>query len=188
VAGVKIDSGEFPLMRNVDVSRQPDRMRVYTAWSKAFNQNVPEAVNHLADIVEDVYTFELWRHDYLDTPEEFFERIGIFGLDLDEPAKLIKELRKSRSSYKAQIIQRSIKAKELIAQGKTQREAAAELGVDRSTVSRDVCRDEVITPKMHSKREVVGYRITQYTKPETAAQKIRDIFGDHFADQLRGCL
>ena len=113
MAGVMVDSGEFKLMRNVDRSHQPTREKVYNEWIKAFRHNVPDAIEHLADVIEDVYAFELWKDNYLDTPEQFFERYGIFGLDLEEPAKLIKELRKKKSSKKTAILKRIEKAKEL---------------------------------------------------------------------------
>jgi len=186
---VSINSGEFPLMRNVDMSHQPNRSKVYTAWSKAFTYDVPEAVEHLADIVEDVYTYELWKDDYLDTPEQFFERYGIFGLDLDEPAKLIKALRSKRSTKKSEIIARAEKAKALREEGKTQQAIADELGVDQKTVSRDLGNNTVYTPEVpKERRKVIQYKISQYTTPETAAQKIRAKFGDDFAQQLKEAL
>ena len=190
MATVRIDSGEFPLMRNIDVSHQPSRSKVYTAWSRAFGDNIPAAVDHLADVIEDVYSYELWKDKYLDTPEEFFERYGLFDLDLDEPAKLLKELRKEKSSKKNQIIKRARQAKEMREQGMTQQDIADELGVHRNTVVSDLCTENsVITPKIvQEKRKVVGYRITEYTKAEVAAVKIRDILGDEFADELKALL
>ena len=80
---------------------------------------------------------------------------------------------------------RAAKAKELREEGKTQQEIAEVLGVDQKTISRDLGRNEVITQKMPKEpRTVIGYRITQYTKPETAARRIREVFGDEFADAL----
>ena len=82
---------------------------------------------------------------------------------------------------------RAAKAKELREEGKTQQEIAEELGVSQQTVSSDLSlpEKEVITPKAGKEpRTVIGYRITQYTKPETAARRIREVFGDDFADAL----
>ena len=90
---VMVDSGQFPLMRNVDVSHQPSRSRVYTAWIKAFSYNVPWALNAIADVIEDVFRYELWKDHYLATPQEFFNRFGLGCLNLEEPAKLIRALR-----------------------------------------------------------------------------------------------
>jgi len=192
MAGVTVDSGEFLLMRNVDVEHQPSRAKVYNAWSKAFGLygNVPDAVDHLADIIEDVYTFELWKDNFLDTPEELFDRMGILGLDLEEPAKLIKALRSKKSTKKQEIIARAEKAKELREEGKTQQQIADELGVSRRTVNSDISAENTVqTPKpAQEKRKVIQYTITQYTTPETAANKIRDKFGDEFADQLKELL
>jgi predicted transcriptional regulator len=184
MASVTIDSGGFPLMRNINYSRQPERSKVYNEWSKAFHYDVPGAVEHLADVIEDVYSFELWKDKYLETPEQFFAQLGLLDLDLDEPAKLIKELRKKRSTKRAQIIARAQKAKELREQGKTQQQIADELGVTQRTVSTDLEENRVITPKTSKPRKVIGYRITEYTKPETAAQKLIDTFGDKWCSEL----
>ncbi|MFN9374497.1 MAG: hypothetical protein ACK6D3_21630 [Planctomycetaceae bacterium] len=182
MAGVKIDSGQFPLMRNVDVKRQPERSRVYTAWINAFSYNVPDAVSHLADIIEDVYAYRLWEDKYLDTPEQFFERMGILGLDLERPAKLIRELRENKSGIRERIVERQ--QKEWAAkreEGQSLREIAAEAGVAPNTVKNRCATKTVITEKVAQPRTVTGYRITQYTKPTTAAAKIRATFGDDFA-------
>ena len=68
----------------------------------------------------------------------------------------------------------------------TRRQIADELGVHRNTVSSDLCtKNEVITEKVvHTPRKVIGYRITQYTKPKTAAIRIRDVFGDEWFGQF----
>ncbi len=181
MAGVKIDSGKFPLMRDVDVKRQPERSKVYSAWIRAFSYSVPDAVEHLADIIEDVYAYELWKDNFLDTPEAFFERMGILGLNLDEPAKLIKELRKRRSTVKHRIIEQ---AKEWAAKreaGESLREIAAEAGVSKNTVMRRVSHKTGMPEKVGHPRTRTTYQIQSGTKPETAAVKIRTTFGDDFA-------
>lgn len=188
MASVTIDSGNFPLMRNVDMSRQPERAKVYTEWIKAFSDRVPDAVDHLADIIEDVYAFELWKDNYLDTPEEFFEHMGIFGLDLEEPAKLLKALRSKRSSKKAEIIARAEKVKELRKQGMTQQAIADELGVSQKTVSDDLVEKSVMAQKTTKAPRKAVYQISEYTKPETAAIKIHEKFGAEFAQQLKEAL
>jgi hypothetical protein len=61
---------------------------------------------------------------------------------------------------------------------KSTRQIAKETGKSKSTVHRKVSRLN------GTDRQVAQYNITQYTKPETAAQKIREKFGDEFAKQL----
>ena len=184
---VTIDSGQFPLMRNVDVGHQPSRAKVYTAWTTAFNYRVPDAVDHLADIVEDTYVYELWKDKYLATPEKFFERMGILGLDLENPAKLIKALRSKRSPTKAKFIARAEKAIALREQGLTQQAIADELGVSQPTISDHLSGKRVQTQKADkAPRKVTQYTVTQYTTPETAALKIREKFGDEWAQKLVG--
>jgi hypothetical protein len=182
MAGVKIDSGKFPLMRDVDVSRQPERSKVYSAWIRAFSYNVPAAVEHLADIITDVYAYRLWEDNYLDTPEAFFERMGILGLDLERPAKLIRDLRENKSGIREKIVERQ--QKEWAAkreEGASLREIAAEAGVAPQTVLNRVSNKTVRTEKVGQTRTVTRYEISQYTKPTTAAAKIRATFGNDFA-------
>ena len=90
-------------------------------------------------------------------------------------------------SKREEIAARQEKAKELREEGKTQREIAEELGVSVPTVKRDARGHKSgYNPKNDPKppRKVIGYRITQYTKPETAARRIREVFGDEFAASL----
>lgn len=63
--------------------------------------------------------------------------------------------------------------KELYANGWTQQQIADEFGVSSRTVIRDIQGDKnsVYTPKVSQSRDVTQYNITEYTKPETAAQK-----------------
>lgn len=184
MASVKIDSGEFKLMRNIDIHHQPSRAAVYEQWTKAFNYAVPEAINNLADVIEDVYKYKLWEDKYLPGPKEFFERVGIFNLNLDDPARLIKEL-KDDPSKAEKILMRNLEETALISQGYSRQQRADILGVHRSTLWRDGCKKPVITEKMqHKPRKVIGYRITQYTKPETAAMRLREVFGDEWVSRL----
>jgi hypothetical protein len=182
MAGVKIDSGKFPLMRDVDINRQPERSKVYSAWIRAFSYNVPAAVEHLADIIADVYAYRLWEDNYLDTPEAFFERMGILGLNLDTPAQLIRDLRENRAGIKDRIIEEQKKqwaAKREA--GESLREIAAEAGVAPNTVRNRCATKTVRTEKVAQTRRLTRYEISHYTKPTTAAAKIRATFGDDFA-------
>jgi predicted XRE-type DNA-binding protein len=89
------------------------------------------------------------------------------------------------SESKAKQLARQERAKELHEQGATQQQIADELGVSQQTVSRDLLKKSVYTQKMSKQpRKVVQYKISQYTDPKTAAQKIRATFGDDFAEQL----
>lgn len=85
-----------------------------------------------------------------------------------------------------QKVARAEKAKELRVHGKTFREIAEETEVSIGTAHSDVCSEKSeYTPKTEQKpRKVIQYRISQYTKPETAARRIREVFGDEFAGAL----
>ncbi len=181
---VTVNSGEFPLMRNIDISKQPQRANVYNEWLKAFTSRVPWAINSLADVIEDIYTYELWKENRLSGPEEMLERFGIFGLNLEDPLKIIKELRKKNSPLKARLLKRNEEIKAKREEGKTQQQIADEVGLSQNRVSEILSVKTVITEKADNPRKVDGYRITTYTTPATAAMKIREKFGDAFADEL----
>jgi DNA-binding XRE family transcriptional regulator len=85
-----------------------------------------------------------------------------------------------------EIAERQEKAKALREEGMTQREIAGELGVSRPTVAADLMSEKSVrTPKPDKEpRQRTHYEITQYTKPETAAKRIREVFGNEFADAL----
>ena len=73
--------------------------------------------------------------------------------------------------------------------GESFRSIAKDSGVAPNTVRNRVCnKPSVHTKDCTPKRKVIQYKISQYTKPETAAVKIRDTFGDEFADALAVCL
>ena len=187
MASVRVDSGQFPLMRNVDVSRQPERSKVYNAWTKAFNSNVPDAVGHLADIIEDVYAYELWRDNYLETPEQFFEQIGILGLDLEDPAKLINALR-SGDQKKIEQVKRKLVIKER-ASSATQRELAEAAKCSQGRVSQLLTT--VNNQSERKARNAANTTARQLYLPQdasAAAEKIRAKFGAEFAMQLKEAL
>lgn len=187
-----VESGEFPLMRSVDVKHQPSRMRVYTAWSRAFGSQVPWALNAVADVIEDVFKYELWKDNYLATPQEFFDQIGLGSLNLDNPAALIRALREmpngaTPDQVNARVERMQREHEEWTARreaGESLRDIAADEGVAPNTVRTRCAEKPVTTQKPAHKRQVIGYRITQYTKPETAALRIRETFGEEFAFAL----
>ena len=54
--------------------------------------------------------------------------------------------------------------------------------MSQKTVSSDLVEKEVMTQKTtKERRKPIVYEISQYTKPETAAEKIHATFGDEFA-------
>lgn len=187
MVNVKIDSGEFPLMRSVDVTHQPDRSKVYTAWLRAFSDNLPQYLDALPDVIEDVFTYRLWEDNQLGTPEEMLARFGITSLDLDEPARVLKQIRSETGRKKYKVAAR----RHWVEQNKdrmTQQQMADRLDVSRPTIASDIkelSENRVRTPKTDNvQRQVVKYTITQYTKPETAAKKICEKFGEGFANAL----
>jgi len=192
MASVTVDSGEFKLLRNININHQPSRSKVVGEWITAFDSEVPRALNALADVIEDVYAFPvIWQERRKNSPEEFFESIGITGLNLEDPARLVKTLRgEMGSEAKAEAfatvkLSRAERITESQKPGSL-REKAEELGVSHTTVRRDreVEQNRVYTQKCSTPRKVAQYKISQYTKPATAAEKICTTFGDEFAEAL----
>ena len=189
MAAVMVESGEFPLMRGIDVNHQPSRARIYTAWSRAFGSQVPWALNAVADVIEDVFRFELWKDKYLSTPQEFFDQIGLGRLNLDDPAALIRALREmpngaTPDQVNARVERMQREHEEWTSRreaGESLRDIAADEDVSPQTVMRRCSTNTVMTEKVEHKRQRITYQITQYTKPETAALRIRETFGDDFA-------
>ena len=72
---------------------------------------------------------------------------------------------------------------ELRATGKTQQAIADVVGVVQSVVSDVLSEKPVITEKTDKKREQVGYRITNYTKPEVAAERFASTWANAAFDQ-----
>jgi hypothetical protein len=190
---VTVDSGEFPLLRNIDCNHEVSISKVLNKWSWVFKYDIPNGLNALADVIEDVYTYQVWDRYRLKNAGEFFEWIGVTGLNLDNPARLIATLRggdsdqvKKQIGVKLYEVRRE-KVQELKTQDPTltQQEIADQVGVSQQRVAQIIQEKTVITEKTcKPKREIKGYRITSYTKPETAAQKIIDIFGEEFSRQL----
>ena len=91
IAGVTIDSGDFPLIRNVDHTHQPNRMDVWCKWLRIYTDELPRALEHLPEVIADIrdlggaYSSNESRADLL--------RDLLGDLHLDEAARLLNELR-----------------------------------------------------------------------------------------------
>jgi len=187
MASLTINSGEFPLLRNVDVSHQPNRAHVYGEWSRLVHHELQEIIEHLPEVIEDVLAYRVWEDKYLDSPEQYFEQyLGLFGLDLKEPAKLIDELRKAGPSKKKQdLLKRAEQARQLREAGQTQQQIAEALGVSQQTASRDLLKKSFRTEKMSKQqRQLIRYEINQGTDPHDAVEKMLQKFGEEWFGKM----
>lgn len=130
-----------------------------------------------------------------DTIEDFFDGwVGIsyqkmLGFFADEPEKL--EALKRAKTKEFDIEVRRNEVKRLHELKFSQSEIAEQLGVSQPTVNADLQLSEnpVRTEKTDKpKRTLVRYEINSGTKPEVAAAKIREKFGDAYADELKNLL
>lgn len=108
------------------------------------------------------------------------------------PAELLDMLQKAEGVLTLdakEIIDRLARNKDVAqeyAEGMSQAAIAEKYGIAQQTVSDIVTGKQVMTGKPKRERKVL--QLSSGTKPETAAQKIRDTFGDEFADQLKALL
>ena len=95
MASVRIDSGEFPLLRRINMGHQPSRSKVVSAWIKSFEETIPQALVSFPDVIEDIIKFPIiWQERECKSAEDFIERyLGLSGLNFEEPARLVKALR-----------------------------------------------------------------------------------------------
>ena len=195
---VVIDSGNSPSA----VGRTGKSLQtVISKWQHKVSIGFNVSAEWLLTILREVDEFEIWRAWGSPSRDAFIADVLMLNFDLVESAipEIIHRLHAGESfdlqkadgsktrvmSKSEEIIDRQTKAKELREEGKTQREIAEELGVSQPTVHADLSENRVITEKPDKEpRKVIGYRITQYTKPETAARRIREVFGDEFAASL----
>ena len=62
------------------------------------------------------------------------------------------------------------------------------VGLSQRRVGQILEENRVRTPKTSNPRKTIRYEISQYTKPATAAEKIRATFGHDFAQKLKDAL
>jgi hypothetical protein len=201
---VVIDSGNIPSA----VGRTGKSLQtVISKWQHKVSIGFNVSAEWLLTILREVDEFEIWRAWGSPSRDAFIADVLMLNFDLVESAipEIIHRLHAGESfdlqkadgsktrvmSKSEEIIDRQTKAKELREEGKTVREIAEETGVSVGQAHSDICSENsVMTQKTEHKqpRQRITYQITQYTKPETAARRIRDIFGDEFANDLAGCL
>lgn len=201
---VVIDSGNIPSA----VGRTGKSLQtVISKWQHKVSIGFNVSAEWLLTILREVDEFEIWRAWGSPSRDAFIADVLMLNFDLVESAipEIIHRLHAGESfdlqkadgsktrviSKSDEIAQRQTKARELRGEGRTQQEIAEELGVSRRTVCSDLdCAEKpVMTEKpAQQPRQRITYQITQYTKPETAARRIREVFGDEFANDLAGCL
>ncbi len=195
---VVIDSGEIPSA--VGVSGSYELSRVVTKWQRVASGSFREDCSALKKIIHETDALRLWeksiggfsygtRDEFLRqkvlldfdlTQRDFTEILSlIYGDDEGGASKIFSEKqhemaeRIPRVHYKYHV------------EGKTQQQVADELGVSQDTISKDLKRNTGMPEKVFKPRKRITYQIQDGTKPATAAQKIREKFGNDFADRLR---
>lgn len=196
---VVIDSGSIPSA--VGCTGKSLRS-VVSKWQNKVCTGFNVSAEWLLAILREVDEFAVWKEFGSPSRDAFIADVLMLDFDLVESAipEIIHRLHTGESfdlqkadgtkarvvSKSEEIAERQTKAKELREEGKTVREIAGETGVSIGTAHSDVCSEnsEYTQKTEQSPRKVIQYRISQYTKPETAARRIREVFGDEFSDSL----
>jgi len=174
---------------------EPDKhiISVVDEWIPKFAEGTDRQAWRLVGKMEKIIEFSLYKKVGYKTLEEYCQ--DKIGHSTEWIKGLISVYRSDYNGNKTitigeltkrdQVNARSDESKRLVnEEGLTQQQAAEQLGVSRRTVSDDVARNSIATDKP-AKPKWFGYSITKYTTPQTAANKIRDKFGDRFADELK---
>ena len=169
-------------------------------WIPNLTKVADQSAGNLVSDIETIIKHELWKHLGFDSFNDYSEAhlkhsaewchefVRIFRKDWNRHKgnMTVGQVEEAISQKQREIAERVEKSKALVNDGMTQREAAEVLGVNHDTIAKDCKRNIVITEKIlqKPKRKVDGYRITQYTKPTTAAEKIIGKFGVEFSMDL----
>lgn len=196
MAAVRIDSGGIPSAEGVPEGWQ--LAEVIGHWQSVAHGSFREDCSHLLQMIEETDRLRLWEKNVggftYESRDEFLQDMVLIDFDLTERSlnDIVTALRrgdKVKLSKREEVDLRTQKAKELRSQGLTQQQIADQLGVSQQRVGQNLQENRVYTQKTSKPpRKVVQYKISQYTTPDTAAQKIRDKFGDEFADALADAL
>jgi len=180
----------------------PDRVNASTAPRRSNAPGSPEWCYQTANLLKDAwngldydrdrvekYLVEIRSHKawlkipvanpYGDEKTMLKEELGI-----TEP---IEKVIGRRVTKQQEIQRRREKVRVLADQGHTQQQIAEAMGVSQPTVADDIkalSEKSGIPQKADKPRQRKTYQIQSGTKPETAAQRIRETFGDDFAIQL----
>ena len=173
-----------------------DRWRqLVNQWQRYSYLEFPDDCSKLKQMRDECVELGMWEELGYDSVEDFFGDgllLDYRAVDLacmalavtsgDHPVGMDEAVEKGRqreADYE--------KIKALAANtDMTQQAIADEVGKAQQTVSDVLTGKQVRTPKTGKpKRKVIRYEISQYTKPETAARRIREVFGEEFAESLR---
>lgn len=196
---VTIDSGEVPSAAGKE---GPELFNVISKWVGIASLDFPFDCSALLKMIEETDRYRLWEKDcggrtYPDR-DTFLREEVLIDYDLTtERVKAIEEALKRGQKAEAQRLadesraeQERLEARilELKGDGLSERKIAAEVGKSQPTVHRVIQKSVMKKDESPAPRKLVVYQLNQGTKPTVAALKIRQKFGDEFADALKEAL
>lgn len=149
--------------------------------------NLEVGAEFFARMVEEVRQFEAWRVIGFGSFEEFCaQKLGKTLAEVEEIVEGVRILGGDPTEAEAKKASRSARAAELVKSGShTQAEAARELGLPRSAVSKVLSRKSVNTKKDNTPKPPL-LRLT--LDPTRTAANIRAKMGDEYAARLKEAL
>lgn len=150
-------------------------------WIPNLTKVADQSAGNLVSDIETIIKHELWKHLGFDSFNDYSEAhlkhsaewchefVRIFRKDWNRHKgnMTVGQVEEAISQKQREIAERVEKSKALVNDGMTQREAAEVLGVDQSTVNRDLCKNNGMPEKMHKpKRKRITLQIQSGTKPE----------------------
>lgn len=206
--GVVIDSGELPSAKGLSGHAL---VKVIAQWQRIASRRFPFDCSALLQIIRETEEEKLWEKScggftYPDRDSFLREKILIdYDLTEEHFKKVVEALKGGRESEardgltKAQ--ERANRNREIhrlkTEEGLNQREIAERVGISRPQVNEvlkkeppePVSETAVRTTKTDTQpRKLIRFEINQGTPPTVAALKIRQKFGDEFADALKEAL
>jgi hypothetical protein len=201
---VVIDSGNIPSA----VGRTGKSLQaVISKWQHKVNIGFNVSAEWLLAILREVDEHAVWKAWGSPSRDAFIADVLMLDFDLVESAipEIIHRLHSGESvdlsktdGTKTRIVS---KAEEIMVEsaamkvdreaGMTQQAIAEKHGKSQKTVSNRLClvKNSDMPEKVTKEpRQRITYQIQFGTKPETAARRIREVFGDEFAEALADCL
>jgi len=144
-------------------------------------------VDRLTEYYESICVFKAWEKIPVQKPYGSKEALlkAELGIDDDDFYKALAKKVTARDIRR----ERDSRISEMVDSGEPHQKVADLFGITKQRVGQISKENSVMTPKtLQEPRKRTVIQLSHYTKPTTAAQKIRATFGDEFAHQLAEAL
>lgn len=191
MVNVRVDSGELPSMNDCDDKHQMSR--VLGRWMSIAHGRFRNDCRFLLQMIDETDNLELWKVGIngftYESRDEFLQKQVLIDYDLtaSDFTAIAEKLRLGEKvclTYREQVAPRNAEIKERAAAGETQQSIADAVGLSREGVAKVLVQKPANTKKTTKAKRINSRQIYLGTDPKTAADKIREKFGDKYADNL----